>query len=56
MVGMEIVWELDEDMDLENDILLYIYEGEWNEIGEWYGKGKVRFFNGDIYEGEYKNG
>lgn len=55
-VGMEMVCELDEEMDFENELLLYIYEGGWNENGEWYGKGKVRFLNGDLYEGEYKNG
>lgn len=48
---MEMLCEFDEEMDFENEVLLYMYEGDWNENGEWYGKGKVRLFNGDIYEG-----
>ena len=53
---METVRESDEDMDSENELLPYTYEGGRNESGERHGKGKARLPNGDLYEGEYKNG
>lgn len=53
---MEILRESEEDMDSENEILPYTYEGERNEAGERHGKGKARLPNGDFYEGDYKNG
>lgn len=54
--GMETLRESDEDMDSENEILPYTYEGGRNENGVRHGKGKARLPNGDVYEGEYKNG
>lgn len=53
---METVRESDEEMDSENELLPYTYEGGRNENGERHGKGKARLPNGDLYEGEYKNG
>ena len=34
----------------------YKYEGERNERGERHGNGKAVLPNGDVYEGQYKNG
>lgn len=53
---METLRESDEEMDSENEVLPYTYEGDRNENGERHGKGKARLPNGDIYEGQYKHG
>lgn len=48
---------LDEE-SVEDEGVFYLgeYEGDWNEEEERYGKGKVKLFNGDVYEGEYLYG
>ncbi len=33
-----------------------IYDGDTNELGEYHGKGKLSYANGDVYDGEWKNG
>lgn len=53
---METLRESDEEMDSENEVLPYTYEGDRNENGERHGKGKARLPNGDVYEGQYKHG
>lgn len=32
-----------------------IYEGQ-REDGEWHGNGKLTIYNGEVYEGNYKEG
>ncbi|MBR2296200.1 MAG: hypothetical protein IKA43_02200, partial [Clostridia bacterium] len=46
----------DEEIEEEPEVKEDAYEGERNSYGQPHGVGKMRYANGETYEGEWKNG